>query len=240
MLDNPLHVVFIHGWSCRASDWYATREYLADNTSIKTYALSLPGHPEFSGTESATTIIELADWVVQQITPVQGRIVLCGHSMGGCVALEAATRLTGQNQLQSIILVDTFGLPYGDMDQNTIDSIENPFIENFVSAVEYLVDNTTAAVIDPGMRDWIKARMSSADPTLMLPIWHDLLRWNPDAAFKQINCPIYALNGEHIAETAKARCAPYVQTRVLESCHHFPQFERPDYFFHQLSQLLTN
>ncbi len=241
MSDNNLHVFFIHGWSCRASDWQATREHLTQTKpAIATHALSLPGHPEFTGTETASTIAALADWVADQIQPIKGRIILCGHSMGGCVALETATRLTNPTQLQSIILVDTFGLPYGDMDQNTIDSIEHPFINNFVAAMEYLVDNTTSASIDPAVREWIKSRMSSANPALMLPIWHDLLRWNPDAAFKQINCPIYALNGEHIADAAKARCAAYVQTTVLEACHHFPQFERPDYFFHQLNQLLTN
>lgn len=239
MSNKSINLFFIHGWGCRASDWEATCDYLADaKPHIKTHRLTLPGHPEYSGNKTASTILELANYVASQLKVIPGTWLLAGHSMGGCVALEAAAQLKHNPQLQEIILVDTFGLPYGDMDQQTIDSVETPFIENFVSAMEYLVDNTTSSIINPDTRLWIKRRMSSANPELMLPVWHDLLRWSPDNAFQNIHCPIYALNGEHIPIAANIRCAPYVQSQVLEGCHHFPQFEHPALFFKQLEGLL--
>lgn len=231
-------VVFVHGWSCRASDWDATIAALAPQlpSSWQCLAPSLPGH---IGAEQEAC----NDWSIPGLAralcaklPEQLPVTLVGHSMGGCVALEAAAQLG--ERVKHVILVDTFGLPYGDMDAATIDSIERPFNEDFVGAMQYLVDNTTPANLDPGIRDGIKARMASARPELMLPIWHQLLRWSPDAAFTAIHCPISALNGEHIPAPAQARCAPYVNAQVLAGCHHFPQFEQPAAFQAALSKLL--
>ena len=231
-------ILFIHGWSCSASDWDASlaalRPQLPANTQL--LAPDLPGHGrQRDQAWSDWSIPGLARALIAQL-PATGQISLVGHSMGGCVALEAAALLG--DRAQQVILVDTFGLAYGDMDAATIASIEQPFQQNFVGAMHYLVDNTTPASLDQATRDWIKTRMASADANKMLPIWHQLLRWSPDRAFTAIRCPIHALNGEHIPAAAQARCAPYVQARVLPGCHHFPQFEQPELFQRELCRLL--
>lgn len=235
--EKPL-IVFIHGWSCRGSDWDATLAALhpilgATHTLL---APDLPGHG--SNTHQLWhdwTIAGLAQALLKQL-PAKQPVTLVGHSMGGCVALEAATQL--ESRAQQVILVDTFGLSYGDMDVATIDSIETPFREDFAAAMHYLVDNTTPATLDSPTRDWIKTRMTSASPEKMLPIWHNLLRWSPDNAFPRIHCPIHAINGEHIPPIAQARCAPVVTARVLAGSHHFPQFEQPASFHAALLELL--
>ncbi len=237
--NKPL-LVFIHGWSCRASDWDATlaalRPQLGDHCQL--LALDLPGH---GGNEHQPwhdwTISGLAHALIDQL-PNSQSITLIGHSMGGCVALEAATQLRAR--AQRVILVDTFGLPYGDMDAATISSIEEPFRADFVAAMHYLVDNTTAQNIASDTRDWIKTRMASGNPDKLIPIWHNLLHWSPDAVFAQVRCPIYAINGEHIPQVAQQRCSPYVQAQVLPGCHHFPQFEQPQHFQQVLQALLND
>ncbi|ACE86170.1 alpha/beta fold hydrolase [Cellvibrio japonicus] len=231
-------IVLIHGWSCRASDWDATLSALASSAALpKCLAIELPGHGQHEHLPwSDWSIAGLARFVVDQL-PESATIQLVGHSMGGCVALEAAAQL-GERARQ-VILVDTFSLPYGDMDTATIDSIETPFREDFVAAMAYLVDNTTPSTLDSHTRDWIKTRMSGAAPEKMLPIWHNLLRWSPDSAFSRIQCPIHAINGEHIAPAAQDRCAPFVKARVLAGCHHFLQFEQPERFRQALLALLN-
>lgn len=164
------------------------------------------------------------------------KLTLVGHSMGGTVALEVATMWDGV--MDKVILVDTFGLPYGDMDAETIASIEEPFHQDFIAAMHALVDNTTTPNLDEKTRTDIKQHMASADPDKMLPIWTDLLRWSPDSAFAQLQCPIYAINGEHVPEPAQKRCAPFVQARVIPNAQHFPPFEQPDQFYQALNELL--
>lgn len=235
--NRPL-LVFVHGWSCRASDWDDTRAALQPllGKHYQLLAPELPGHGDNQQVLADCSMPGLAQALLQQLPPALP-VTLVGHSMGGCVALEAAA-LLGE-RAQQVILVDTFGLPYGDMDAATIDSIEIPFHRDFVAAMNYLVDNTTPTAIDPATRDWIKTRMASAEPARMLPIWHQLLRWSPDLAFSQLNCPIHALNGEHIPAAAQARCAPHVHAQVLTGCHHFPQFEQPTAFQQHLLALLN-
>lgn len=236
-------VLFVHGWSCRASDWDASLTALSAERALM--AVDLPGHGE-----SADFIWE--DWTITGLAralvaaaQAHGvrRLTLVGHSMGGTVALEAARlwqEQYGDSALGGVILVDTFGLPYGDMDEVTIASIETPFQQDFVAAMHYLVDNTTAAALSPATRSWIRERMASGNPQKLLPIWSDLLRWSPDAAFTQLHCPLYAINGEHIPAAARARCAPFVEEVVLPGAHHFPQFEQPEAFLHALRQRLTS
>lgn len=235
--NRPL-LVFVHGWSCRASDWDYTRAALQPlvGEHYQLLAPDLPGHGDNQQALADCSMPGLAQALLLQL-PAALPVTLVGHSMGGCVALEAAA-LLGE-RAQQVILVDTFGLPYGDMDAATIASIETPFSDDFVAAMHYLVDNTTAASIDPATRDWIKTRMASANPALMLPIWQQLLRWSPMAAFSRIHCPIHALNGKHIPAVAQARCAPFVHSQVLAGCHHFPQFEQPAAFQQRLLALLN-
>ena len=240
--QGPNPILFLHGWSCCASDWETTLAGLAQDHPVM--ALDLPGHGESSDVAwHDATITGLARLVmatarqagIQQLT-------LVGHSMGGAVALESARLWAleeGAGKLAGVILVDTFGLPYGDMDEDTIASLENPFRDDFVAAMHNLVDSTTAASIAPDTREWIKRRMSSADPQRMLPIWADLLRWSPDEAFAELDCPITAINGEHISESARQRCAPHVEEVVMKGCHHFPLFEQPDAFVQTLKQVLS-
>lgn len=229
---GPHLVLFIHGWSCQRSDWEDSISAILNTefaTAFQLIAVDLPGHGDNTATAwSDWSIAALGKWIADIVAHQNAELTtLIGHSMGGTVALEAARWIPNLTQ---VVLVDTFGLPYGDMDEATIASIEIPFQQNFVSSMHYLVDTTTASGIAPDTREWIKARMSSADASKMLPLWSDLLRWSPEAAFADISAPILAINGEHISDVAKARCAQKVRSTVLSGCHHFPQFEQPRLF----------
>lgn len=231
---EPL-VVFIHGWSCRRTDWDSTLEALPEHWHC--LAMDLPGHGD-------AECRAWEDWTIpglaRAVTDVADQcrahqLILVGHSMGGCVALEAARLWSGP---VGVVLVDTFGLPYGDMDEDTIAAIEAPFQANFSEAMAALVDNTTVPELAADTREWIKSRMASGDPQRLLPIWHNLLRWTPEAAFAAIKGPIVALNGEHIPEPAQQRCAPHVKETVLAGTHHFPLFEQPQAFVSELTHTL--
>lgn len=233
---EPL-VILIHGWSCQRTDWAQTLAAMPQD--LHCLALDLPGHGEARDRLWDDWTIEGLAKAVTEVADQKGarRLILVGHSMGGCVALEAARRWSGP---VGVVLVDSFGLPYGDMDAETIAVIEEPFKADFRGAMAGLVDNTTVAELNPEIREWIKARMAAGDPERLLPIWHNLLRWSPDAAFAAIKGPIVALNGEHISEAAQKRCAPYVQETVLPGTHHFPQFEQPRAFALALQQSLES
>jgi esterase len=226
-------VMFIHGWSCRASDWQPALDAL--DGRWPSLVPDLPGHGK-------SRQVSWEDWTIVGLAQLLcalaenhwcSRLALVGHSMGGTIALETArlwAERHGGDALGGVILVDTFALPYGDMDADTIAGIEAPFRKDFVAAMHDLVNNTTATGLAEETRARLRARMAEADPEQMLPLWADLLRWSPDRAFAALDCPIRAINGEHIPEPARKRCAPHVQARVIPGAHHFPQFETPEAF----------
>lgn len=234
-------VMFIHGWSCRAADWLPALDALGGRWSL--LVPDLPGHGE-------SRQLAWEDWTVLGLARLVcalaenhriSRLALVGHSMGGAIALEAARLWAdrhGSDALHGVILVDTFGLPYGDMDAGTIAAIETPFHEDFATAMHQLVNNTTATGLPEETRAQLRTRMAEGNPQWMLPLWADLLRWSPERVFAALNCPIGAINGERIPEPAQKRCAPHVQARVIPGTHHFPQFEAPEVFVAALREEL--
>lgn len=81
-----MSMLFIHGAGCTAA---AFREQVAAFGSAE--ALELPGHGATPG--GAASIGEFADFGQSRLAKRTPRsVVLCGHSMGGAVALEIALR----------------------------------------------------------------------------------------------------------------------------------------------------
>ncbi len=236
---QPL-VVLLHGWSCRRSDWDETLAELGGAHHL--LAVDLPGHGESADSE-------LPEWTVSALARVlaeamrqrdPGRLVLVGHSMGGAVALEAARLLDG---LDSVILVDTFVIPYGDLAEEQALEIEAPFHEDFAAAVDALVEHNTASVLSDEKKAWIKQRMAEGDVERLLPLWHDLLRWSPDRAFAELNergLPVHAVNGDLVPEVARQRCRAHVREWPLDGAGHFPQFEMPERFHAMLAKVLEH
>ena len=228
-------VLLIHGWTCRSDDWTGTIDALKDHFRIS--ALDLPGHGESSTADfDDWTISGMAKAVVGAVTEIATQpVILVGHSMGGAVALEAARRL---DRVSGVVLVDTFVIPYGDLGEEQAREIEQPFYTDFASAIGGLVDNFTGAGASDIRKQQMKADMASNNPEAMLPLWSDLLRWSPDAAFSSLQVPVVAINGDMIPEPARQRCRPHLHEYHLEGAGHFPQFEMPDQFHNTLLRAL--
>ena len=140
--------------------------------------------------------------------------------------------------VKAVVLVDTFVIPYGDLDEDTARQIETPFQENFVSGIANLVANNAGPDLSEQEKQKLEREMAAARQDVMLPLWSDLLRWSPEAAFSDIQCRIHAINGDLIGDAARARCAPRVTEWLQPGTWHFPQMEQPDIFAHTLAKVL--
>jgi pimeloyl-ACP methyl ester carboxylesterase len=106
--DTP-GVILIHGGGAHAHWWDHIAPYLARDQRI--VAVDLSGHGD-SGHRHAYS---LDDWSGEVLAAakaggIAGRPVLVGHSMGGMVALRAATSFAGE--LEAVVVVDT---PIGNL-----------------------------------------------------------------------------------------------------------------------------
>lgn len=225
-------VVLVHGWTCNRKHWQPLLDSAPDGTRL--LAVDLPGHGDARDvTLPAWTVTAQARALVAALDGIDNP-VLVGHSMGGAVVLEAA-RL---KPVKAVLLVDTFVIPYGDLDEDTARQIETPFQENFASGIANLVANNAGPDLSGQARQSLESDMAAARQEAILPLWSDLLRWSPEAAFSDIQCPIHAINGDLVGDAARARCAPHVTEWLQPGTWHFPQMEQPGIFAHTLAKVL--
>ena len=228
-------ILFIHGWTCRREYWRMQMEDLVGDHRVA--ALDLSGHGDSAASHrSDWSVGGLAGDVLAALEVLGSQeTVLVGHSMGGAVALEAALR---SPLVTAVVLVDTFVLPYGDLSEGDAEGIEAPFRQDFGKAMAALVDNTVGAAMDGAMRTRLKREMAAADTAWALPLWRDLLRWNPAPAFSRLSVPIHAINGDLIPDIAKERCRGRVTEWLIPGTGHFPQMEMPEAFNLRLREVV--
>lgn len=233
---GELLILFLHGWTCRRAYWRPHLEYFSTFGGV--VAPDLPGHGE-------TAVEGRTEWSVAAFgrdaaacaRDLGGtRVILVGHSMGGAVALEAA-RLLKERTL-AVVLVDTFVLDYGGLDIAARQQIALPFETDFTGAMANLVEQTSTASTPEPLKKRLVDEMATADPSWALPLWRDLLAWSPGAAFKELDIPIYAINGALVQESARERCAGFVTETLMPGAGHFLQMENPVAFNQALEGIL--
>lgn len=231
--DGRQTLVLVHGWTCRRGDWQALLD--APPPGVQLLAIDLPGHGDSVAVSPGQWRVEaLAECLVAALADIEAPI-LVGHSMGGAVALEAARRMP----VRGVVLVDTFVIPYGDLDEAGARAIEQPFHDDFIAAIRQLVRDTAGPAMAEADKTGLAQRMAATPVAAMLPLWGDLLRWSPEPAFAALRCPIHAINGDLIGDAARARCAGRVDDWPMPGCGHFPQLEQPAVFRQRLMSVLA-
>ncbi|MFP4226240.1 MAG: alpha/beta fold hydrolase [Desulfobacterales bacterium] len=230
-------LLFVHGWTCRRAYWLPQLKHFS--ADFRVAAPDLPGHGDTgSHLRSQWGVVAFSRDIAACVRELgDGQVILIGHSMGGAVALEAARRL--KDAALAVILVDTFVIDYGGLTAEAIQEIAAPFETDFCGAVAGLVEQTATAATPQALKERLVREMSEADPACALPVWRDLLAWNPRPAFEELKIPIYAINGALIPESARRRCAPFVQETIIPGSGHFLQMEDPPVFNHALEKILA-
>ncbi|MCL7488935.1 MAG: alpha/beta hydrolase [Desulfobulbaceae bacterium] len=233
---EPL-LLFIHGWTCRRDYWQPQLAFFEEHHKVA--APDLPGHGNSSaGDRQCWSVTNFGlDIAAAAKESAAERVILIGHSMGGAVALEAARRLG--KMVDAVVLVDTFVIDYGGLSAETIQAIAAPFEDDFASAIAALVEQTSTVATPALLKERLVREMSAADPAWALPVWRDLLAWDPKPAFEELQVVIHAVNGALIPDSARERCAPFVQETVIPGAGHFLQMEDPAGFNRVLDGVLA-
>ncbi|MCF8055843.1 MAG: alpha/beta hydrolase [Desulfocapsa sp.] len=233
---EPL-LLFIHGWTCRRDYWQPQLAFFEERHKVA--APDLPGHGNSSaGDRQCWSVTNFGlDIAAAAKESAAERLILIGHSMGGAVALEAARQLG--ELVAAVVLVDTFVIDYGGLSAETIQAVAAPFEADFATAMAALVEQTATAATPALLKERLVREMSAADPAWALPVWRDLLAWDPGPAFEELQVPIPAVNGALIPDSARKRCAPFVQETVIPGAGHFLQMEDPAGFNRVLAGVLA-
>jgi pimeloyl-ACP methyl ester carboxylesterase len=186
--DGGVPLVFIHGWACRRRDWDGVVTHLPGRAVLQ---LDLPWHGESTSTRPRWTMADFGA-VVAELVQRAGleRAVLIGHSMGGAVALEAASLLEGV--VDRVIGVDslTYAGFYPRQSPEVIDAAMAPFEADFPAAVRATVEAFSSNSSDRALIDTITAEMASTAREPATSALRALFEWDLDVALTKVRAPV--------------------------------------------------
>ena len=219
---GPL-VVLLHGWCCAPEFWRAQAGAL-----VPEFRVVAPDLNAFlDGSFMVAAGQEIAS-LVRRTSETRG-VTLVGHSMGGAIAIEAASRLGGLCKM--VIGVDTFtdaGF-YGPLSAAEIEARLLPFRENFSGAMERMVDRITLSGGESLKRS-IAADMGAAEPVAARARLHALLEWNIASKWGAVPKPVVAINSAPLSRgMSRVELSGLVEI-AMDGVGHFSMLEAPAEF----------
>ena len=230
-MKTAAELILVHGAGCDHRIWKSLGAWPAEHIH-RVVAVDLPGHGD-SSDANRQSISEHAIWLASHvIEKISGPAVLIGHSMGGLVAVEAASLIPGS--LAGLVLmgvcypmrVDPRLLALSDDDP--IAAVDR--ILRWGIAEQGSHDNEQGANIVSDLRGIMTMRAAEV-------LYQDLAACagydGGLAAAARVSCATLVVHGAADRMTPPAAAAalidalPAVATRVLDSCGHMTMVERP-------------
>ena len=231
-------LVFIHGWACDRSHWTEQVERFGAERQVIT--LDLAGHGESGRDRKSWTIESLGEDVRAVVIALDvRRVVLIGHSLGGAVALEAASRMP--ERVVAVIGIDTFH----NVDRRVNPSMARTLVErwenDFPGTAKQFVDAMLPTTGDPAIRQRLEDEFAGAPPEIALALLRAGTEYDQAAAFERVHAPIRAINTTLPSDEAAGRkhSADFaiVDLSTLK-LGHFPMLTAPQLFDQKLAETL--
>jgi len=226
-------LVFVHGWSCDARYWRAQLSYFSKKHRV--VVLDLAGHGHSGSTRSKYTMKAFGE-DVQAVTEAitSGSVILIGHSMGGTVIAEAARLMP--DRVKGIIGVDTLENIEYPLTREELDQLLSQLKGDFQAGSREFIKQMIASDMNPLMREWILADISSAPPAVALSSMEEMMSQyitgGAAKIFEEIRIPVVVVNGDlwPIDYAANRRHMFSFDAIVLEKSDHFLMMDRAEKF----------
>jgi 3-oxoadipate enol-lactonase len=212
--------VFIHGSGCTSSVFAAQTA-----TFSNSYAIDLPGH----GTPAAGGPVTIAAYADALERDLEARgiesAVLCGSSMGGAVALEAALRKNPR--IGAVVLLGS-GAKLR-VAPALFESLESDFEAGVRALVPMFFAHPNAALVDAGV-----AQMLEVGQAQTVADFRACDAFDVTGRVEELGLPLLALTGEQDRLTPPKFAAfladrvPGAEARILPEAGHLAMVERPD------------
>lgn len=229
-------LIFIPGWTCDVTVWNDQISYFKDKYHV--VVLDLPGFGQSGFNRNNWSMERYGADIEELVIELNLKdIILIGHSMGGCVVLEAAKKL--QSEVKAVVLVDVLRSLTTQYDSTYAINFHNTIKENYKD-FNFLFDYFGK---DSILSKRHMAMTPSSFPGSWLPILEENFRWrNEDAilSVSEVDIPIRAINSDR-SETKYDEWNTYTQdfkAIIFENCGHYVHWEYPDKFNRSLHDLI--
>lgn len=213
-----MNLLFIHGAGFTGDVFALQRQVFRD-----AHAPNLPGH---QAPGSASSIEEFGEFVVRYIEEQRlDNVVLCGHSMGGAIALEVA--LSGAVPVEGILLIGASARMA--VSQAFLAGLATEFDRTARTICEALFASPTEADVQRALRS-----MRRVGPEQTLRDFEACDAFDVRERLGELRVPLLAVTGEADTMTppkyaqALVDRVPGAESRIIPGAGHLPMAERPE------------
>ena len=219
-------LVLVHGWACRRADWEAVIAGLGNRRVV---AVDLPWHGESAGGRESWDIGAFAEVLAELVHREHLEApILVGHSMGGAVCVEAASRL--DPTVSRVVGIDTltYLAVYPRQDDEAVRATVEALRADFAATVRAMVESLFVDRDRPELIETVVAEMTSIPKSPGIAALEGLLRWDLDAALSRLQVPVTTFAASALlAPEAVERYGDRMEIVPVEHGGHFYLRENP-------------
>jgi pimeloyl-ACP methyl ester carboxylesterase len=226
--DPP--IVFVHGWTCDHSQFGPQMEHFS--ARHRTVAVDMRGHGQSDavGPYDIPGYSEDVAWLCAELG--LDRPVVAGHSMGGMIAVELASR--SPDLVRAVVALDSPFLAGGEL-RSTV----GPLLEA-LGGPDHLAARKEMAVVSigpyapPDLRDRIVATHCAPSRQVAHEAFASVVGWDGAKALAQVRIPVLCITagmggrGGHTDPSHLAAECPQLLVGAVVGAGHFIQLEVPD------------
>ncbi|WP_406638687.1 alpha/beta fold hydrolase [Amycolatopsis sp. WGS_07] len=219
--DGPV-LTLVHGWGCDRADFDNIISHFPED--LRVLAVDLAEHGDSRSTRDTWTMEEFARDVSAVLAAESvDSTVVAGHSLGGAVAVETARLLPGTvTQVIAIDALHYLGL-FPAQSEADIEALLQPFREDFAGAMRGMVEGGSPEGTDPSLVDTYTKKMSAVRQPAGLRALEGLVRWDMDAALREVAQPVVVFAVRSIiTQEAIDRYGERIRIELVDlGSHHF-------------------
>ena len=234
-------LVFVHGWTCDRTFWRPQVDEFSRTHRVVT--IDLAGHGESGRNRTVWSIGAFGEDVVAVIEALKLKdVVLIGHSMGGPVIAEAASRIP--DRVRGIVGVDTWQNLSVERSPEQIFRELSRFRADYTVAVRPYIARMFVGTTDSTLARWITERMLRTPPEIAIGAAEGVLHWNraeATSAFGRIQVPVVTINADLFRTNIEASrsVVPSLEVKTLPGLGHFVMLEAPARFNAALAEVIA-
>lgn len=236
IMNTP--ILFLHGFPFNGSLWKPQIDYFQDKRIV--LAPDLRGHGSGPKGNTPWMILDFVDDLHELLTKAKiEKVILCGHSMGGYIALEFIHKYP--EMIESLVLVgsraDADTNDVKDQRFNTLEKIRNEGLDKFADDFSKLVLSDVKSEEKKKLKQQVYELILSNDPNdVMMLIGALASRKDNTLTLKEISCPTMVIVGADDKVTSwginhsVARRITNCQFAKVSGAGHLVNIENPEKF----------
>jgi pimeloyl-ACP methyl ester carboxylesterase len=223
-------IVFVHGWTCDHSQFGPQMEHFS--ARHRTIAVDMRGH----GRSDAVGPFDIPGYSddVAWLCAALGldRPVLVGHSMGGMIAVELASR--SPELLGAVVALDSPFVAPGDLRRTVGPLLEALGGPDHLVARKEMAERSVGPYASPDLRDRVVATHCVPPQQVARDAFASLVGWDGASALAQVEVPVLCITagmggpGGHTDPSYLAAQCPRLFVGAVVGAGHFIQLEVSD------------